>query len=45
MLFSYAVRAIYVESCSMSLYAAAFTEWLKRRWGNAGQVQRLRADV
>ena len=31
MLFSYAVRAVYIESCSMFV-RGEFTEWCARRW-------------
>ena len=45
MLFSYAVRAIYVESCSMFVRGGVYRVVKEAMGGNAGQVQRIRADV
>ena len=45
MLFSYAVRAVYVESCSMFVRGGVYRVVKEAMGGSAGQVLRFRADV
>ena len=45
MLFSYAVRAVYVESCSMFVRGGVYRAVKKRAGRNAREIQRFGADV
>ena len=45
MLFSYAVRAVYIESCSMFVRGGVYRVVKEAMGGDAGQVLRFGADV
>ncbi len=45
MLFSYAVRAVYVESCSMFVRGGVYRAVKQSLGGGSGEVQRFGADV
>ena len=45
MLFSYAVRSVYIESCSMFVRGGVYRVVKEAMGGDAGQARRLGADV